>query len=131
MQEQYNNIDIKQAEIVVQDVRDLFIRECEQGLWSKNTYNVYTNRYFTLNAEHMSKRSRSWYIKFSTELLTFQDLRINYFYFRIFLLPKIEKTVKNFERCQKSIKIAGVAEKFFKENKEIHRSNKLNQLLNN
>jgi hypothetical protein len=43
----------------------------------------------------------------------------------------MEKTVKNFERCQKSIKIAGVAEKFFKENKEIHRSNKLNKLLNN
>jgi hypothetical protein len=128
MQEQDNNIDIKQAEIVVQDVRNLFIKECEQGLWSKNTYNVYNNRYFTLNAE---RKSRSWCIKFSTEFLTLQDLRINYLYFRFFLLPKIEKTIKNFERCQKSIKIAGVAEKFFKENKEIHRSNKLNQLLNN
>jgi hypothetical protein len=128
MQEQDNNIDIKQAELVVQDVRELFIKECEQGLWSKNTYNVYNNRYFTLNAE---RKSRSWSIKFSTEFLTLQDLRINYFYFRFFLLPKMEKTVKNFERCQKSIKIAGVAEKFFKENKEIHRSNKLNKLLNN
>lgn len=109
----------------VKELKNLFVTECQSGIWKQHYTSRFINQYFTIEKETQTKQ---WIVVFEKESIFLEELGISKFRFW-FLLRRIRTSSNNYARLMREKKIAEITSSFLKKNVSIVRDKNIEEIL--
>ena len=119
-------MDSKEETIRINEIRELFIKQCRNGIWKEHNNHRYVNDYFRIEYDDNYKK---WRIQIDDSNILSSWIGISSFLF-YFLRILVRFNAKNYEKKKNRQGAAIIADRFFSKHKDIQRDSKLDKILN-
>ena len=122
--------NIKENKLKVKQLRKFIISQLRESTW-KGTKSDFHNKYLRFRTDSSDR----WILRVNHNYNTSDDYRVSNFlnplefwFLRTFYS---NRALRNSQRLEKEAELARLSKKFFDNNKDVLRNNKLDELLNN
>jgi hypothetical protein len=121
--------NIKENKLKIKQLRKFIITQLKESPW-KGTNNDFHNKYFRFRV-----CGENWYVTINYNNSTSNEYKVSnflnkleFFFLRTFY---VHQALRNHQKLEKEAQLASLSQKFFDNNKDVLRDNKLDELLNN
>ena len=122
--------NIKENKLKIKQLRKFIISQLKESTWQGSSRNFYNK------CLRFSGGGDTWYVSMkytnntsSNEYKVTNFLgKFEFWFLRTFF---VSRALKNYQKLQKEAELANLSQKFFDNNKDVLRDNKLDELLNN